>query len=211
MKRAAVSVLLIASLGVAACTSEEGSPSAEPHLPETDVGDRVAFGCALERGIEDSEAITRHYGNLAARHLFRAALAADPGNTVAATLWNASDAIEAEGSPEARSNLLTICTSAGFSDTAGVEELGVYMCAMSADLLRERPTLSSFGPADTPSKPGDPRRADATFVGTALFLLAMKADAEWYDVESPLVAVDAEDDSKYQAALRDLDTQCAKH
>lgn len=48
-------------------------------------------------------------------------------------------------------------------------------------------------------------------MGTALFLLAMKADAEWYDVESPLVAVDAEDDSKYQAALRDLDTQCAKH
>lgn len=210
MKRAAVSVLLIASLGVVACTSEEDSPNAEPQVLETDVGDRVAFGCALERGIEGSDAITRHYGNLAARHLFRAALAAAPGNEVAATLWNASDAVDADGTPEARSNLLTICTSAGFSETAGLEELATYMCAMSGDLLRERPTLNAYGPANTRSQAGDPRRADAAFVGTAVFLLAMKADTEWYDVEPFVVPLNAGDHAKYQAALRDLETHCAK-
>lgn len=211
MKRAGISLLLISSLGVAACTSEESSPRAEPQESETGVGDRVAFGCALERGIQETDGTTRHYGNRAAEQLFRAALATDRDNEVAAKLWEASDAVEAGDTRNAHPNLLAICSSAGFSATAGLEELRTYMCAMSADLLRERPTLNSFGREDTQSEPGDPRRTDVTFVGIALFLLAMKADAEWYDVENPVVAVDAGDDTKYQAALRSLEAQCAKH
>jgi hypothetical protein len=84
------------------------------------------------------------------------------------------------------------------------------MCSINADLGQVRPTLDSYGPEDTRLQPGDPRRTDASFVGTAQFLLSLKVDQGWLDAQNPAVALDNGNDGQYRAALAELEDLCAK-
>ncbi|MFJ9315181.1 hypothetical protein ACIRN4_13385 [Pimelobacter simplex] len=179
-------------------------------MVDTSADGRVAFGCALQRGFGSADATTRHYGNLVARELFRAALEAEHDHAVAARLWDADDALVAQDSERAQADLLEVCAAEGLAGTAGLPELRTYMCAMAADLARERPTTGSFGLVSTAARPGDPRRTDASFVGTAQFLLALKVDDDWLTAEHPGIALGGGDDARYQASLREIAGLCSR-
>ncbi|GEP37475.1 hypothetical protein NPS01_11380 [Nocardioides psychrotolerans] len=210
--------VVIATLTLASCGSDPASqagqpPTASPSVSapgaDTSTEGHIEFGCALQRGTDRVDAITRHYADLASRDLFRAALQADQGSALAARLWSASDEARARSGRAARDDLLATCSAAGFDTRAGLPELRSYLCAINADLVRDRPTLDSFGPEATPSTPGDARRTDASFVGTAQFLLAVTTDPQWLEFQNFVVALDSGDDEAYQSALRDIAGLCA--
>lgn len=208
---AALSVVV--AIALAACGEGDDDPAPAPTpapavAVDTSADGRVAFGCALQRGIGPADGATRHYGNLAARALFRAALEAEHDHVVAARLWQADDALVAKDSAGARAHLLEICVAEGIDGAAGLPELRTYLCAMAADLAQERPTIDSFGPASTASEAGDPRRTDASFIGTAQFLLALKVDDDWLAAEHPGIALEGGDDDRYRAALREIGRRC---
>ncbi|GAA2155764.1 hypothetical protein GCM10009844_43300 [Nocardioides koreensis] len=179
-------------------------------MTDTSARGHVAIGCALERGIDHADDLTRHYVDAGSHELFRAALEARKGYVVAAQLWNASDAVTSQRTHGARSGLLEICSTAGFNDRAGLPELRSYACSLNADLIRERPHVSSFQPETTQAKPGDPRRTDASFIAAAYLLLSIKDGPEWLDAGSPGPALDSGNDAEYRAALRHFAALCDK-
>lgn len=203
---------------LAACGAAHRSPSDRTAqdalsalLTDTSATGRVAFGCALQRGIRSADATTRHYGSMASRSLFTAALEDRHDCTVAARLWNANDALVPDDSDDARRRLLEICEEAGGAaarESAGMPELRAYMCTMNDVLAEERPGVDSYGAASTPQEPGDPRRTDAEFVLTAQFLLVRKDDEDWLDVEGLALAPDAGDEKQYATALEEMSAQC---
>ena len=170
---------------------------------------RLAFGCALQRGAVEADGVTSHYIDSASRELFRSALSEDHQLAVAASLWQANDRVIAHRSDRTRSRLLGTCAAAGYTNEAGLAELRSYMCSMSANLGRERPSLDSFGPEESRAAPGDPRRGDAAFVGKAEYLLALEVDPKWLDEQNLLVAMADGTGEDYRDALHHIARMCA--
>lgn len=186
-----------------------GESSARTRLvTDTTPTGHVAFGCALQRGFGTADATIRHYGGMSARELFTAALESKHGYALAARLWNASDALIEKDSRQARRALLRVCSDAGFKERVGLPELRSYACRLNAKLIRDRPDLSSFGPESTTQAPGDSRRSDAMFVGTATFLLSLKGEDAWLDGENAMVALRTGSATSYRASLKHVASQC---
>lgn len=218
--------LLMACLGLGACgyrttadAARSSAPSKSTVKPTHDAPSRVrditarghaAFGCALERGVKGADAETRHYADLASHELFRAAFESRSSYKTAALLWNASDALDATHTNPARSGLLKICSAAGLRETAGLSGLRSYMCALTATLARDRPSVGSYGPPDTYTRLGDPRRSDASFIEGAQYLLSLKVSPKWFEAESPWLAMTDGNNAKYQTALRRLNGLCRR-
>jgi hypothetical protein len=213
----AVAVVASALLAVAACASdpvaarrspEPAAPTgSDPLVTDTTARGRAAFGCALERGIVGADATTRHYAHQASHTLFVAALEDDHDYATAAYLWNASDSVQVGNDARALERLLDVCTAAGFEGAAGLPELRSYMCAMTGDLVRERPTVASFGPQSTRARPGDPRRNDVRFVGIAQFLLSY-AETQRLDFGNPRLGLE-DGDPSYGDGLHQVEAFCA--
>ena len=220
--RALGPLLAAVALGLSACSSgssqtdgarvESMEDAPTGLLSDTSARGRVDFGCALQRGMVRSNATVRHYGSLASRALFTAALEEDHDDAVAARLWNANDALFPHDSAAARRDLLRICAEAGGAAAAekvGMSELRSYMCVMSGVLAEERPTISSYGAASTAREPGDPRRTDVEFVSTSQFLLVREDDERWLDVDNLAIALDAGDEEHYSSSLEQMRSLCA--
>lgn len=193
------------------------SPSAENDrtslTTDTSAQGRVDFGCALQRGIAQSNAVVRHYGSMASRTLFRAALEEQHDYAIAARLWNANDGLVPDDSAAVRRRLLDICEEAGGpagTDAAGMDELRSYMCAMSEVVAEDRPTVGSYGVASDSVRPGDPRRTDVEFVSVSQFLLIREDDEGWLDVDSLAIALDTGEDEQYRQALEQMASACSQ-
>lgn len=163
----------------------------------------------MERGLDGADGTTEHYTRMGVRHLFVAALEAQPGYVAAANLWNASDELDRADTERARGNLLRACSAAGFADRADLGVLRSYACALNSELIEERPHLTSFGPKSTRQVSGDHRRTDALFVDLARFVLSMKEDRQWLDGGTPGTELDLGTDDSYRGALQDIAAHCA--
>lgn len=221
--RAGAAALLAAAFSLSACgpgtTATDGHPVAPQQPPsgdavslvtDTSARGHVAIGCALERGVDRADALTRHYVDAGSHELFRAALETSAGYVIAARLWDASDAVRSQRTHRARARLLEICSTAGFNDRAGLPVLRSYACSLNAELIRERPHIGSFRPESTQAKPGDPRRTDASFIDAAYLLLSIKESPQWLDAGSPGATLDSGNDAGYRAALRHFAALCDK-
>lgn len=173
---------------------------------------RLAFGCAVQRGLGDEGGTTGYYSVDVARGAFRSVLQATDlisrTAVTSANLWKATDGVRAE-SPGARAALLELCSEQGYTGSADLADLAEYACTLVEELADDRPFLASFGPETSDAAVGDPRRTDVEIAGGALFILALDGDGRWLDAESPMVALGSGDEERYAESLAATQGLCA--
>lgn len=207
-----VAVLVVAGTLLGGCSSEDRGADPEATESARPVESRVGFGCAVHRGLGAEGGVAQEYSVDAAEKLYQAALEQSflDGATYrpAALLWQATDEVQAERRG-ARADLLDLCAREGFTDTAGLEDLAPYACGLVEELVRERPTLASYGEESQELTVGDPRRHDVEAVSLLLFTVTLVLQQDqWLDQEALVVAFDSGDEERYAASLAATRSTC---